>query len=64
MKCLNPNCNKELVKAIVISECWQHAEFNDAGDKLVHYEHPVVEQTIRIECPYCLTNITDIVKEG
>jgi hypothetical protein len=60
MKC--PNCQKEITKVNIISECWQKAELN--GNKIVNCGSiEEILETVKIECPECYGDIKDVVIE-
>lgn len=59
MKC--PKCEKEIEEVNVISSCWQKATLR--GNKIDEYGSVEdILDTIKIECPECLENISKFVR--
>ena len=58
-----PKCKKEITRVNVISKCWQKANIDNKG-KITEFESvEEVMNTLFIECPECLKDITDYIEE-
>ena len=59
-----PKCGKNLDEVIVVSKCFQTVEIDKDGNiNDETYNDPIVEETLSIECLYCLADITSVIKE-
>lgn len=61
MKC--PNCNKELTRVNVISECWQKADVDSKGRITNHWGVEEILDTLNIECPECYADISVVIQQ-
>jgi len=61
MKC--PECNTELDRVIITSECWQHADIDETGNVTDYSEIKAIGDTQAITCPKCDHELSDLIKE-